>query len=87
MNFSKEEKNTIKKYLPMIEQEVKDSAISNITFDFRKEITDIAVNHKLISCIKCNSALYMAIQRVYSKYVAELREISNKKTNKTNVKN
>lgn len=77
--FTKEEKDIIKKYLPLIEQVVKDQSISNIPFQFRTDIIDIAVRYKLVSCIKCNSSLYLAIQRVYTQYVNELKEIKKQK--------
>jgi pyruvate-formate lyase len=88
MYLTKEERNIVKNYLPLIEKVVRDNAISNITYQFREEIIKIAVKHKLVSCVKCNSALYSAIQKVYTLYVADMREENNKKknTNKTNGK-
>lgn len=79
--FTKEEKNIIKKYLPLIEQVVKDQSISNIPFQFRSDIIDIAVRYKLVSCVKCNSSLYIAIQRVYTQYVNEIKKTKSKKVN------
>lgn len=68
MDFTKEELKWIKDNLSTIETIVKNASASNISIDFREGILKIGKAHKLISCSRCNTEIYLGVTRIYTKY-------------------
>lgn len=79
MYFDEDEYTFLTEQLPTIELIVKNSAISAISIPVRDRILEIAKKKNLIDCSKCNTSIYLAVTRLYSRYIIEKNTIEDAK--------
>lgn len=89
--ITKEEYNTISKYVDVMKQIITDRAISSLSIGYVEEVLEtIAKKYGWYTC-NCGAGIFNATSRIYNAYLevqnmydTDEREANNKRSKKTN---